>query len=279
MKKIFYSLLCCFFILFTNAQTAPTCSLDPNFIALPKKGVWPDSVTNFVSGTVGQPYIQNITVKVPLDTIQSSLKFCFNRVVLSTASVVSNYNLPPGLQFGSSTSAVLNGTVNGAPSLKFPGNANNCASIYGTPTTAGTYTLQLKVDAYASLQPVGNCASSPNVSAGTNLSSSVLKYYIIKIDPPAGINENVTSQNFGLNNYPNPFNTKTQFKFVVKDESTATLKITDVLGKTIYTDSFKTKFGTNSYELDGSRLSEGMYFYTISYKNFSETKRMIISQN
>lgn len=277
MKKIYYSFLLALSVFILNAQV-PTCSLNPTFIAGPKNGVYPDSVTNFISGTVGVPYIQNITVKVPLDTIQA-LKFCFNRVTLSTPTTVANYNLPPGLVFGSSTPAVLNGTVNGAQSLKFPGNANNCASIYGTPTTAGTYTLQLKVDTYATLQAIGNCTPTPNVNGGTNLNSQVLKYYIITIQPPAGINEQISSRSFDLQNAPNPFTGKTTFKFMVKDESNANIKVFDVLGKTIYSDSFKTKYGENAYEFDGSKLTGGIYFYTITYKNFSETKRMIISSN
>jgi len=278
MKKLYFTLILAIFITSIQAQ-APTCSLNPTFIASNKNGVFPDSLTNFVSGTVGQPYEQNLTIKVPLDTIQSPLKFCFNRVVLSTPTTVTNYNLPPGLFFGSSTAAVLNGTVNGAQSLKFPGNANNCASIFGTPTTAGTYTLQLKVDAYASLQAIGNCTPSPNINTGTNLSTSILKYYIITIQPPAGLNENITNKTLGLQNSPNPFTQKTTITFNVKDESSAQIKVHDVLGKTVFTDNFKTKFGENNYELNSSKLNDGIYFYTLTYKNYSETKRMIISSN
>jgi hypothetical protein len=277
MKKIYFSFLLFLFIAFTKGQTAPTCSLDPIFMAVPKAGIWPDSVTNFISGNVGQPYIQNITVKVPLDTPAVIGTACFNRFVLLTPT--ANYDLPPGLQFGSSTSTVSNGTVNGASSLKFAGNSSQCASIYGTPTVAGTYTLKLVVEVYANIIFTGNCPAVPNVSGGTKLQTNYLNYYIIKIDPPAGINENVNSRSLDLQNSPNPFTAKTNIKFSVKDESTAQLKVFDVLGKTVYSDSFKTKFGENNYEFDGSKLNEGMYFYTISYKSFSETKRMIISQN
>jgi len=278
MKKLYFSLILTIFTTLIQAQI-PTCSLNPTFIASNKIGVFPDSATNFVNGSVGQSYLQNLTAKVPLDTIQSPLKFCFNRVVLSTPTTVANYNLPPGLFFGSSTAAVLNGTINGAQSLKFPGNANNCASIFGTPTTAGVYTLQLKVDAYASLQAIGNCPASPNITNGTNLSTSILKYYIITIDPPAGLNENISNKTLGLQNNPNPFTLKTTITFNVKDETLAQIKIHDVLGKTIFADNIKTKFGENNYELNSSKLNAGIYFYTLTYKNYSETKRMIISSN
>ena len=49
------------------AQT-PVCTYDYTWLALGKNGIWPDSATNFVSGTVGAPYLQNVTIKVPKDT-------------------------------------------------------------------------------------------------------------------------------------------------------------------------------------------------------------------
>jgi hypothetical protein len=278
MKKIYLVLISILFFQFIKAQV-PTCSLNPTFIASNKNGVFPDSATNLVGGTVGQFYEQNLTVKVPLDTVQSPFKFCFNRVVLLTPTTAVNYNLPPGLTFGSSTSALANGTVNGAISLKFPGNANNCASIYGTPTTAGVYTLQLQTETYVTaMSTSGTCPSSPNVNTGTKLNTTVLGYYIITISP-VGVNEIVNERSLDLQNSPNPFSTKTSIKFNVRDESTMSIKVRDVLGKTVYTDSFKTKFGENKYEFDGSKLPTGLYFYTISYKNYSETKRMIIASN
>lgn len=277
MKKIYFSLLFISVITIAKAQ-APTCSLNPTFIASNKNGVYPDSATNLMSGTVNQPYVQNLTVKVPLDTVQSPFKFCFNRVVLSTPTTAVNYNLPPGLNFGSSTAAVANGTVNGAISLKFPGNANNCASIFGTPTTVGTYTLKLMTETYATLTG-GTCPANPTVSGGTKLNTTVLGYYIITILPPAGVNEIVNEKSFNLKNQPNPFTGKTIIKFNVKDVDALQIKICDILGKTIFTDAIKTKFGENNYEFDGSKLNDGIYFYTISYKNYSETKRMIIASN
>jgi hypothetical protein len=278
MKKIYTLILLISSLALIKSQTVPTCSLDPVFIAATKNGIWPDSATNFISGTVGLPYVQNITVKVPKDTIQSIIKFCFTRFELSTPSVAVNYNLPPGLNFGSSTPVVLNGTVNGAPSLKFPGNANNCASIYGTPTTAGTYTLKLLVDAYAtSTTLLGNCPNTPTVTAGLKINTSTLGYYIITILPPAGINEQLTVKNFNLQNSPNPFNHSTSIKFQVQDEAPYKFSVYNILGKEVYSESKKTRIGENTIEFNGSNLNEGVYFYTITYKNYSETKRMILS--
>lgn len=280
MKKIYVVLLLITSLSLVKSQSVPTCSLDPVFISSTKNGIWPDSLTNFVSGTVGQPYVQNITVKVPKDTIQAIIKFCFTRFELSTPTVAANYNLPPGLNFGSSTPVVLNGTVNGAPSLKFPGNANNCASIYGTPTTAGSYTLKLLVDAYAtSTSLLGNCPNSPTITAGLKINTTTLGYYIINISGPAGINEQLNVKSFNLQNSPNPFYQSTSIKFQVQDEAPYKFSVYNILGKEVYSESKKTRIGENTIEFNGSHLNEGVYFYTITYKNYSETKRMILSSH
>lgn len=279
MKKIYLSLLSIIAFSFnSNAQTVPTCSLDPVFVASNKVGIWPDSATNFVQGTVGVPYVQNITVKVPLDTVSSSVKFCFNRFVLSNPTGTVNYDLPPGLNFGSSTAALANGTINAAISLKFPGNANNCASVYGTPTTAGTYTLHLQVDAYATVQAFGNCPTSPNVGGGTNISTSYINYYIIKINAATGLQE-IGKNSFNLENIPNPFTNSTTIRFFLADEGVAKLEVHNMLGKLIYTTDINGQHGNNEYVFNGKNLSNGMYFYTIKHKNFSETKRMILYNN
>jgi len=47
----------------------------------------------------------------------------------------------------------------------------------------------------------------------------------------------------------------------------------------VYKTNVNTVAGNNEVEFDGSKLSNGMYLYTIKYKNFTETKRMIVTGN
>lgn len=279
MKKIYISLSVILIALTRGFAQVPTCTLDPVFVASPAVGISPDSATNFISGTVGVPYVQNITVKVPLDTVDPSTGFtvCFNRFVLSNPTAATNYNLPPGLNIGSSTAALANGTINGAPSLKFPGNANNCASIYGTPTTAGTYTLSMQVDAYGNI--AFSCPSSPNVGGGSLLNSTTIGYYKIVINPTTTGITQIGENNFNLENVPNPFGGKTKIKFSVLESGDTELMVHDMLGNQVYSAKSKTNVGDNEMELDGSNLSNGIYFYTIKFKNFSQTKRMIVQGN
>jgi hypothetical protein len=201
MKKILGALFTLQLVSLLQAQTLPTCSLDAAFTASNKYGVWPDSATNFNAGFVNTPYLQNITVKVPKDTIQSILKLCFTRFVVSTPSNVVNYGLPQGLTFGSSNTVVPNGTVNGAPSLRFPGNANACASVYGTPTVSGTYTLQMQIQAYATTTlSIAQCPAVPNFTSGLLVNTTLLKYYKIDVNLSTGIQNTAFSKGIRCDN-------------------------------------------------------------------------------
>ncbi len=275
MKKIYTFILALSYVL-AIAQAPTTCSLDPAFLAMNKAGIWPDSATNFIQGTVGLPYGQNITVRVPKDTVQGPVTICFNRIELSTPSSYTNFNLPPGLNLLAGTTVT---TASGI--YKFPGNASSCAVISGTPTTAGTYTVQFKVQPYLTPSITGPCPTTPNYNNGSaSLSpAQTLSYYIIQINPAVGIKEEVTSKSLNVTNIPNPFFAKTTIKFNVKDEASAKICVYNLLGDKIFEDKIKTTYGDNSYELDGSNWSNGIYLYTIQYKNFSETKRMVLTAN
>lgn len=270
MKKIF-TFIISFCSVVSYSQAPTTCSLDPVFVGSNKTGIWPDSATNFVSGTVNSAYGQNITVKVPKDTTQNGFKICFNRVELSTPTGFTNFNLPPGLNLLAGTSV-----TNAAGTFKFPGNANTCAVISGTPTSAGTYMLQFKVQPYLTPSP-GACPTNPNVTGGNAIvGPTTLSYYKITIAAVAGVKEESNSRSIQLTNTPNPFSGKTSIKFLVKEESSVKISVYNILGNKVFEDKLKSLPGENSYDLDGSEWSNGIYLLTLQYKNHTETKRMIV---
>jgi len=264
-----------------SAQTVPSCSLDPIFVASNKVGVWPDSATNFVSGVVGQPYEQNITVKVPKDTMSTGLRFCFNKFTLYTPTGITNYNLPPGLQIGSSMTVCANGTVNAAPSLRFPGNAASCASIFGTPTVAGSYTLHMEVQPYLNGPNFTGCPTSPNIGAGSTALAGpqTLNYYIINISSPTGLLDIGKDRMTLFQNEPNPFSSVTEIKFYVEGEDDATITIYNALGSKISEQKIRTSIGQNSVSFNASDLASGTYIYSLKYKNAITTKRMMVINN
>ena len=281
MKNYLFFFTVLFFISGIDiAQTIPTCSLDPTFILSIKRGIWPDSATGFSNGVVATEYYQNITVKVPKDTLliagNPTTRVCFNRFELKNPTGYTNYNLPPGLTLTVSTAALNNGTINAAPSFKFPGNANNCAMITGTPTTAGTYTLHLQVDAFATPSPILACPASPNVNSGNALSTNNLNYYIIKIDPYVGIKE-INNQDLKLRCVPNPALSRASIIFESDGVYNVKLIIRNILGEEVKEINEISKPGSNKINFETQNWNPGIYFYTVIHKNNICTRRLLVA--
>ncbi len=78
-------------------------------------------------------------------------------------------------------------------------------------------------------------------------------------------------------NFPNPFNPETQIEFSIPRNSNVTLKVFNTLGKEVSTlVNDRRDRGTYRVQFDGSKLSSGTYFYTLTTSDYSETKKMIL---
>ena len=78
---------------------------------------------------------------------------------------------------------------------------------------------------------------------------------------------------------PNPFSGITTILFNVKDEALAKICVCNLLGEKVFEEKIKTTYGNNIYELNCTNWNNGIYLYTIQYKNFSVTKRMVLTGN
>ena len=247
------------------AQT--TCTLDPVFLASPKYGIWPDSATNFVSGQVGVAYAQNITIKVPLDTVQNPIKICFTRFELLVPPSYPNYNLPPGL------------TLTGNPAnLKFPGNANSCAIISGTPTTAGTYTLHFQVDVYGTtILASQSCPTPVNPNTGSKISTENIDYYVINISPASAINDYQIVRNLSV--FPQPAPQSIHLSFYSTQSDVVNFQLVDITGKMIMTKTIDAVVGENTRSINVENVDNGIYFYVLTDKNQNRISDKVIIQH
>jgi len=90
---------------------------------------------------------------------------------------------------------------------------------------------------------------------------------------------NTIPQAFSLSqNYPNPFNPSTKIVFELKESANTTLSVYNVLGEKVATlVDQNLNAGKYSYDFDASKLSSGIYFYTLqSGKNIATKKMMLI---
>ena len=78
-------------------------------------------------------------------------------------------------------------------------------------------------------------------------------------------------------NYPNPFNPTTQIRFQLKNQEDVTLKVYNMLGQEVAT-LLNEKMSAGVYEVnfDASKLSSGVYVYTIKAGKFYDSKKMTL---
>ncbi len=90
--------------------------------------------------------------------------------------------------------------------------------------------------------------------------------------------ENIIPTEYSLQqNYPNPFNPTTTIQFGLPVSGFTSLKVYDILGREIATivDEVK-ETGFYSIQFDGSKLSTGVYIYTLHAGNFVSTKKLLL---
>jgi hypothetical protein len=103
-------------------------------------------------------------------------------------------------------------------------------------------------------------------------------------DPPTGI-EGSTPLDIGLQqNVPNPFNPTTTIRYSIAERGHVTLKIYNAAGELVrklvdevqspgHGEFSETWNGTND---KGQRVSSGVYFYRLTSKGLTQTKKMVL---
>jgi hypothetical protein len=77
-------------------------------------------------------------------------------------------------------------------------------------------------------------------------------------------------------NWPNPFNSTTMFRFDIKEAGQVTLRIFDLMGRevaTLVNDERSAGFHTISW--DASDIATGIYFYRLEANGFTDVKKML----
>ncbi len=77
-------------------------------------------------------------------------------------------------------------------------------------------------------------------------------------------------------NYPNPFNPSTTIKYALPVSGNVTLKVYNLIGQEVA--SLVSEFqreGSYDVRFDASKLSSGVYFYSLSAGNFTQVKKMM----
>lgn len=79
-------------------------------------------------------------------------------------------------------------------------------------------------------------------------------------------------------NYPNPFNPETSIKFVLKENTKATLKVYNLMGELVATLFDEIADAGRYYDIKftGTNLASGLYIYTLDAGKYRQTRKMIL---
>ena len=102
----------------------------------------------------------------------------------------------------------------------------------------------------------------------------------IYCDLPTETSEEVeeSTKEFSLNqNFPNPFNPSTTITFTIPNDGNVQLKLYDVLGNEVVSlINENLPAGYHTIKLNGSELTNGVYFYKLQAENFIDIKKLIL---
>ncbi|MDQ7818501.1 MAG: T9SS type A sorting domain-containing protein [Melioribacteraceae bacterium] len=128
---------------------------------------------------------------------------------------------------------------------------------------------------------------SNNDFYAVTLRNTILYKCKIEESPPEDVEEDIIITEYKLfQNHPNPFNPNTVISYQLAVGSHVTLKVYDVLGREVATlvDEYKSPGSYNSQfsilnlpaGRQGSKLSSGVYFYSLKAGDYISTKKMVV---
>lgn len=251
MKKIFTILLLSVIASYSGfSQCVPDTSITHNI-----PGIYPDSTAGLPHAIVGTAYVSDLQISVPANTTYAG-----QNVVIDSVRVVSVVGLPSGFTYSCTPSNCI-----------FLGGQTSCVQITGNAPTAGmigAYPLDVNLKVSGRLLGI-----IPQQVDTTNSN------YVIVIDDNTGL-ASITSSSFQVSqNKPNPFHGKTEVIISSPVQETIRIKVCDLIGNVLQTQTLSMPRGNNSILLSSDELSPGIYLYTITNGKSSVTRRMIVSGN
>jgi len=125
-------------------------------------------------------------------------------------------------------------------------------------------------------------AANVQIQAGTfhNPDNRITRDFIATTDPSLSVNgDNLLNIYYLFQNYPNPFNPSTRISYNVGEPGLVQLKVYNILGVEVASlvDDYKNS-GNYTINFDAANFSSGVYFYSLSVNNFTQTRKMILEK-
>ncbi|MFM2135833.1 MAG: hypothetical protein RL021_1233, partial [Bacteroidota bacterium] len=125
-----------------------------------------------------------------------------------------------------------------------------------------------------SLATAGTCDQLNNAGAG----ASDIVFAKVPVAVANGITAPSRKPTFQVSqNYPNPTSGLTSFDITLEKASGVTVTVTDLVGKTVYTESFRNMTtGVNTVTINTNGYAAGVYTYSVTSNDYTVTNRMVV---
>lgn len=185
--------------------------------------------------TVNKEYEAVITAIPPGEVTIPQGTFLIDHIVVDSVK-----NFPPGISYESNAE-------------KYYADSAYCIRVFGTPTVADAYPLEIYITAHVNLG--GNLIPYP---VENDTSVIMLVQYASDIDLSRAYEFKI------LPNVPNPFLETTRISFYTPFDQRVELRVYNILGEMLHEESNGYSPGEHSFEYDGSGLQPGTYIYRVS---------------
>lgn len=149
------------------------------------------------------------------------------------------------------------------------------STSYGVPTQVSQHP---PVWSEANYRPTVISLTSDAGVMWVGLDATSKKLYWDRYSSVTKVGNNETPTSYSLSqNYPNPFNPTTKINFNLAKNGFVTMKIYNILGKEV-ANLVNGNYNAGSYSIDfnASKLSSGVYFYSIEVNGFKDIKKMML---
>jgi hypothetical protein len=264
MKKI-YTLIATVLI---GTAAYSQCTPNPTLFGGPNNTnytIIPDTVTNIPLAYVGTAYNTDLQFHIQPDTATMQGTFPITQVQIdSVTGIPANFGYTPNPTNGTFTT----------PTHSPPGTGYGCVAVTGLavagqelagPSSNGIYPLTVY---YTATVVVFNIPT---------LQHAVKTGYKLVILAANGISV-IEKPNFAVaQNTPNPSDFKTDFSFSSPENGNVQFTMYNLLGSVVKQNTISAQKGNNTFSLETSSLSDGVYMCSFRQGNAIITRRITVS--
>jgi hypothetical protein len=151
---------------------------------------------------------------------------------------------------------------------------------FQTPAVEPGDTLKTSIHVYPDQVNIGTGYIQIEVGTFRNPDIRYVLDFTATTDPAVSVNEdNLLNTYYLSQNFPNPFNPSTSISYNVGERGLVQLKVYNVLGVEVASlVNEQQNAGNYTIGFDAARLSSGVYFYSLSVNNFTQTRKMILEK-